>query len=65
MHMTNHRDESFGETLARKPVSRRDFLKFCSFVTGTLALPASMIPKVAHALETAPRPPVVWLEYSD
>jgi hydrogenase small subunit len=34
-------------------------------MAGTLALPASMIPKVAHALETAKRPPVVWLEYQD
>jgi hydrogenase small subunit len=50
---------------AQQGVSRRDFLKFCSVMAGTLALPASMIPRVAHALESAARPPVVWLEYQD
>jgi hydrogenase small subunit len=34
-------------------------------MAGTLALPASMVPKVAHAFQAAKRPPVVWLEYSD
>lgn len=46
-------------------VSRRDFVKFCTLMAGTLALPASMIPRVACALETAMRPPVIWLEYQD
>jgi hydrogenase small subunit len=53
------------DALARKGVTRRDFLKFCSVMAGTLALPASMVPKVAHALETATRPPLVWLEFQD
>lgn len=51
--------------LAQQGVSRRDFLKFCAVVTGTLALPASMIPTVARALETVKRPPVIWLEMQD
>jgi hydrogenase small subunit len=58
-------DGNLTETLARKGVSRRDFVKFCSFMAGTLALPASMTPKIAQALETAERPVVVWLEFQD
>jgi hydrogenase small subunit len=63
--MAIHSEGSLGEILAQKGVSRRDFIKFCTFMAGTLALPASMVPKVAHALESAKRPPVVWLEYQD
>jgi hydrogenase small subunit len=63
--MVNRSDGSLTEILAQRGVSRRDFLKFCSFMAGTLALPASFTPKIARALETAQRPPVVWLEFSD
>jgi hydrogenase small subunit len=63
--MLKSHEDSMASALARKGVSRRDFLKFCTFMAGTLALPANLIPKVVHALETAQRPPVVWLEYSD
>lgn len=63
--MTNPSNDNFVETLAQRGVSRRDFLKFCTMMAGTLALPASMTPKIAHALQTAQRPPVVWLEMQD
>lgn len=63
--MVDHPDNYSTDALAEKGVSRRDFLKFCTLMAGTLALPASMVPKVAYALETAKRPPVVWLEYQD
>ncbi len=63
--MENRSESSLIETMGHGGISRRDFLKFCAFMTGTLALPASMVPKVVHALETVKRPPVVWLEYSD
>jgi hydrogenase small subunit len=53
------------ERLARKGVSRRDFLQFCTVMAGTLALPASMSPAVAKALETTKRPAVFWLEFQD
>ncbi len=51
--------------LAEHGVSRREFLKFCAIMAGTLALPASFTPKIARALESAKRPPVVWLEMQD
>ena len=45
-------------------VGRRDFLKFCSALTATLALPVTMMPKVAAALTSNDnRPPVLWLEF--
>jgi len=65
MQMTNPSNGNLVETLVQRGVSRRDFLKFCTMMAGTLALPASMAPKIAHALQTARRPPVVWLEMQD
>ncbi|MCD8568413.1 MAG: hydrogenase small subunit, partial [Geovibrio sp.] len=51
------------EKLELLGVSRRDFLKFCTAVSATLALPPAMAPKVAEALEDDNRPAVIWLEF--
>ncbi len=53
------------ETLKKweaRGVSRRDFIKFCTATTATLALPMSFAPRIAHALEDT-RIPVIWLEF--
>jgi len=53
------------ETLQKweaRGVSRRDFIKFCTATTATLALPMTLVPKVAQALEDS-RLPVIWVEY--
>ena len=63
--MIDHSGSSAADLLGRRGISRRDFMKFCSLMAGTLALPASVVPKVAHALQTTTRPPVVWLEMQD
>ncbi len=53
--------KTLGEILAQRGVSRRGFLKFCAATTSLMALPPSMIPRVAAALEAATRPSVIWL----
>jgi hydrogenase small subunit len=58
-------DKGLRASLADRGVSRRDFLKFCSVMAATLALPASFAPRIAKALESAKRPPLVWLEMQD
>jgi len=57
--------KTIGEALEEHKISRRDFLKFCTIMAGTLALPASQAPKIAEALEKAKKPVIVWLEYQD
>jgi len=42
-------------------VSRRDFLKFCSAMAAAMGLPLGMGEKIAEAVTTAKRPPVIWL----
>jgi hydrogenase small subunit len=56
---------SLKDALTQRGVSRRDFLTFCSAMATTLALPNTYTPRIAHALEENPRPPVIWLEFQD
>ncbi len=58
-------DDGLLAGLMQRGVSRRDFLKFCSAMAVTLALPTRYETRIAQALEQAPRPPLVWLEYQD
>ena len=46
-------DKTLGESLRERGVSRRGFLKFCAATASMMALPPSMAPAIAAALETA------------
>ena len=54
-----------GEVLQAKGVSRRGFLKYCATTASILALPPSMIPRIAEAIESARRPSVIWLSFQE
>ena len=64
VRMNDERD--FYERLSEKGVSRRDFMKYCGFLTATMGLSSSFIPKVAEVF-AAPkqRPPVIWLHFGE
>ncbi len=47
------------------PISRRTFLKYCGGVAAALGLGPHMIPRIAQALTSDNRPPVVWLHFSE
>ncbi|NWJ49064.1 MAG: hydrogenase small subunit [Chloroflexi bacterium] len=51
--------------LEKRGVSRRRFLKFCSVMAGTLALPMGYTSRIVQALEQTKRPSLVWLEFQD
>lgn len=53
--------ETFYNVMRRQGVTRRSFLKFCSLTATSLGLSSAFVPKIAHALETKPRVPVIWL----
>lgn len=53
------------ENLRQRGISRREFLKFCTIMAGTLALERSVGGRIAHALQDPQRTPVVWLEFQD
>jgi hydrogenase small subunit len=51
--------------LEARGVSRREFLRFCGLMAGTLALPPSAVGQIARALVSQKRPVLVWLEFQD
>ncbi len=53
------------DKLERKGLSRRDFMKYCGALTATMGLSSAYVPKVAAALKSSARPPVVWLAMAE
>ena len=58
-------ETTLGEILRQQGVSRRGFLKFCATTASLMALPPSMVPAIAKALENARRPSVIWLSFQE
>jgi len=57
--------ETVYQSLRKKGISRREFLKLSAVLTASLGLSPEMFPEVVHALETKPKPVVIWLEFQD
>jgi hydrogenase small subunit len=53
--------QTFYDVLRRQGISRRSFVKFCSLTAASLGLEPAFGPRLAHAMETKPRVPVLWL----
>jgi len=53
------------EHMRMKGYSRRDFLKFCAWITAFMGVEASGLSKVVRAMETKPRLPVVWFHFQE
>ena len=58
-------NETLGAYLAKRGVSRRDFLTFCGQMTAALGLASALTPRVAKALAALKRPSVVWLSLQE
>lgn len=56
---------TIGESLRNEGISRREFIKFCATAASLMALPATMIPKIAEALSNTPRQSVIWLSFQE
>jgi hydrogenase small subunit len=59
------KSSSFEQALNQRGITRREFLKFCTVMTGTLALPNTFGAQIAKALQASQRTPVIWLEFQD
>jgi hydrogenase small subunit len=53
--------ETFYDVMRRKGISRRSLMKYCSLTATSLGLGPAFVPQIAHAMETKPRTPVLWL----
>ncbi len=58
-------DETAGEALRRRGISRRAFIKLGSFVASSLALVPSAAAEIAQALAAAKRRSVIWLSFQE
>jgi hydrogenase small subunit len=54
-------DQGLYAALLQRGMTRRSFLKFSSAMAAALALPMSYAPRIAAAVEAAPRLPVIWV----
>ena len=61
----DEKPETIEQQLAKRGVSRRQFLRFCGITAVALGLPISQGEVIARALATAPKLPVIWLEFQD
>lgn len=52
---------TFFDVFMERGVSRRDFLGFCALTATTLGLGPNGAATVAHAMQSKPRIPVLWL----
>ena len=59
------RDESLGDHLEQRGVTRRQFLEFCGEMAAVLGLSSVAVPRIARALETLKRPSVIWLQLQE
>ncbi|MBN2365891.1 MAG: [Ni/Fe] hydrogenase small subunit [Calditrichaeota bacterium] len=53
------------EQMLAQGYTRRDFLRFCSYITAAAGVHASGLNKVVKALETKIRPPVLWFHFQE
>lgn len=53
--------ETFYDVMRRQGITRRSFLKFCGLTAAAMGLGPEFAGKIAHAMETKPRIPVLWL----
>lgn len=56
---------TYWEVMEARGYTRRDFLRFCSWMAAFIGLEATGITKVVHAMETKPRIPVVWFHFQE
>ncbi|PKP38017.1 MAG: [Ni/Fe] hydrogenase small subunit, partial [Bacteroidetes bacterium HGW-Bacteroidetes-15] len=57
--------ETYYESIIRHGYSRRDFMKFATYITAYMGLETSMVGQVAKALETTYRVPVIWEHFQE
>jgi hydrogenase small subunit len=57
--------QSLWEKMKSQGYSRRDFLRFCGYMAASLGLNAGGFTAVVQALETKPRPPVLWFNFQE
>ncbi len=58
-------EETIGDVLARRGISRRVLLKYTSYLASVMALPPMMASAMAEGLAKAKRQSVIWLSFQE
>jgi len=53
--------ETFYEVMRKQGITRRSFMKYCSLTAAAMGLGPEYVGQIAHAMETKPRTPLIWL----
>ena len=61
----NENPVTYWDEMKRHGYSRRDFIKFCTWMTAFIGVEASGVGRVVKAMETKPRIPVVWFHFQE
>lgn len=59
------KSKTYYESIIDKGHSRRDFMKFATFMTAYMGLESSMIGQVVNAMESKKRIPVIWEHFQE
>ena len=57
--------ETYYESIIKQGYSRRDFMKFATYMTAYMGLSNSMVGQVAKSLESTHRLPVIWEHFQE
>ena len=58
-------DETFYESIIRKGYSRRDFMRFATYMAAFMGLEHSMVGQLVKTMETKKRIPVIWEHFQE
>lgn len=65
MATNSKKNDTYYDSIIKQGYSRRDFMKFATFIAAYMGLESSMVGQVAKALETTPRLPVIWEHFQE
>ena len=57
--------ETYYESIIKQGYSRRDFMKFATYIAAYMGLETTMVGQVAKSLETTHRLPVIWEHFQE
>ena len=65
MSTNNEKRKTYYESIIKQGYSRRDFMKFSTYMAAFMGLESTMVGQIAQSLENTPRLPVIWEHYQE
>ena len=65
MAFERNTQETYYDSIIKQGYSRRDFMKFATYIAAYMGLETTMIGQVAKSLETTFRIPVIWEHFQE